>query len=296
MLRLLIAVAVLLAAAPAASARQTDWVRTDLQRLVQPTNAARFEALQKLVAERGLKAEVHEFPGSPQSGGVPGRNLVITIGDGPKDIVLGAHFDAEKLQDGQLVEGVVDNGASVVALVRAAEALSARTNRHRIVVVFFDQEELGLLGSKAWLKSVDTKRIAAALNFDVVGYGDTVIYGGLKDDAANNVRSAMLGVCARKLRDCMRFPAYPPSDDLSFAAAGVPVVSIGVQPAADAHQMWLLMNRGKQSGLAEGVMPRVFTLIHTPADKMSAIEPSAVELAFEMAVDLVIELDERLGR
>jgi len=295
----------LAAAAPAAAqsnaaqseAAQSDaaWVRPEVQRLVQPSNAKRLEALRRLLDEKGVRYEIHEFPGSEESRGVPGHNLVITLGDGPKDIVLGAHYDAEALDSGQLVEGVVDNAASVVALVRAAESLAGRDNQHRIRIVFFDQEELGLLGSEAWLKSQDRSRIAAAVNFDVVGYGDTVIYGGLKSDTAGVVREAVQTVCARKAIDCIRFQSYPPSDDRSFAAAGVPVVSIGLQPAADAHQMWLLMHKGPHSGLAQGVTPRVFSLIHTPADNMGALEPSAVVLAWEMAVDVVIELDEKLA-
>lgn len=290
-----LALSVLAMGSATAQPAEADWVKPDLQRLVQPTNAARFEALKAMLDERRIAYEVHDYPGSEDSAGVPGRNLVITIGDGPKDIVLTAHYDAEKLETGQLVEGVVDNGASVVALIRAAESLEGRTNRHRIRVVFFDQEELGLLGSKAWLATQDRARLAAVVNFDVVGYGDTVIFGGMKSDATGVVREAVQSVCARKARDCVRFTSYPPSDDRPFADAGVPVVSIGVQPAADAHQMWLLMHKGPQSGLAEGVVPRVFTLIHTPADNMAAIEPAAVELAWEMAVDVVIALDERLS-
>lgn len=285
------ALCLLLATAPAVAADDAAWVTPDVQRLVQPTNAARFDALAKLLSERGVAYTVHDFPGSTESKGAAGRNIVVTIGEGPRDLVVSAHYDAELLANGTLVEGVVDNGASVVALVKLAETARALGLKHRIVIVFFDQEELGLLGSAAWIKSIDKSRIDAVVNFDVVGYGDTVIYGGVKNDAGNKIATAMEVVCLRRAVDCMRFPAYPPSDDRSFAAAGVPVISIGVQPAADAHQMWLLMNRGPQSGLAPGVLPRVFTLIHTPEDKMSALEPGAVDLAFKVAVDMIKALD-----
>ena len=191
------------------------------------------------------------------------------------------------------LDGVVDNGASVVALVQAAQALSAYSAKHRIIIIFFDQEELGLLGSKAWLAQADKSRIDAAVIFDVNAYGDSVIFGGLKSDRQGQVRASMNAVCARRLLDCMRFDTFPPSDDRSFADAGIPVVSVGQQPAADAHQMWLLMHKGPQAGLAQGVVPRVFTLIHTPADVMAAVEPAAVNRAFEMAFDLIQDLDDR---
>jgi Zn-dependent M28 family amino/carboxypeptidase len=219
--------------------------------------------------------------------------VVVTIGDGPRDLVLGAHYDAVVQADGRTLDGVIDNGASVVALVRAAESLSAYSAKHRIFIVFFDQEELGLLGSKAWLAQADRSRIDAAVIFDVNAYGDSVIFGGMKSDTQGQVRASMNAVCARRLLDCMRFDTFPPSDDIPFADAGIPVVSVGQQPAADAHQLWLLMHKGPQSGLAQGVMPRVFTLIHTPGDVMGAVEPAAVNRAFELAFDLIQDLDDR---
>ena len=274
-------------------AEEPAWVRQDLQRMVQPDNAGRLTALRALLDERQISYSIQTFAGSVASKGVAGHNVVITLGDGPRDLVLGAHYDAVVQENGRALDGVVDNGASVVALVQAAGALSAYSAKHRIIIIFFDQEELGLLGSKAWLAQADRSRIDAAVIFDVNAYGDSVIFGGMKSDSGGQVRASMNAVCARRLLDCMRFDNFPPSDDQSFAAAGIPVVSVGQQPAADAHQMWLLMHKGPQSGLAQGVVPRVFTLIHSPDDVMAAVEPAAVNRAFEMAFDLIQDLDDR---
>jgi Zn-dependent M28 family amino/carboxypeptidase len=291
--------ALFLAAAPAQAqtaappAEEPAWVRSDLQRMVQPDNAGRLTALKALLDERQIPYTIQTFAGSTESKGVAGHNVVITLGDGPRDLVLGAHYDAVIQANGRALDGVVDNGASVVALVQAAQALSAYNAKHRIIIIFFDQEELGLLGSKAWLAQADRSRIDAAVIFDVNAYGDSVIFGGMKSDTQGQVRASMNAVCARRLLDCMRFDTFPPSDDRPFADAGIPVVSVGQQPAADAHQMWLLMHKGPQAGLAQGVAPRVFTLIHTPADVMGAVEPAAVNRAFELAFDLIQDLDDR---
>lgn len=302
MIRSLLAAAalLLLAVVPAAaqpvvepSPEDPAWVRPELQRLVRPDNAGRLAALKAMLDEKQIPYAVQDFPGSPESGGVAGHNVVVTLGDGPRDLVLGAHYDAVIQDNGRAVDGLVDNGASVVALVRAAEAFSAYSAKHRIIIIFFDQEELGLLGSKAWLAQADRSRIDAAVIFDVDAYGDTFIYGGMKSDTQGQVRASMDAICARRVLDCLRFDNFPPSDDQSFAAAGIPVVSVGQQPAVDAHQLWLLMHKGSESGLAPGVVPRVFTLIHTPADRMSAVEPRAVERAFVMAFDLIQDLDDR---
>ncbi len=294
--------AALVALAPMAACAQAQpapeaggWVAQDLQRMVQPDNAQRLKALTELLDARGIAYEIKPFPGSEASGGVEGRNVIVTLGDGPRDIVLGAHYDAVRLPDGRMVEGVVDNAASVVALVRAAGVLADRDLGHRIIVAFWDQEELGLLGSAAWLAQADRSRIAASVNFDVVGYGDTLIYGGMRSDSQGVVRSAVEAVCERRSMGCVPFQAFPPSDDRSFADAGVPVVSIGLQPAADARLMHQMMHADPQAGPPAGPPPRVFTLIHTANDNMSAIEAEAVALASQLAVELVAEVDARLA-
>ena len=59
------------------------------------------------------------------------------------EIVVGARYDAERLQDGTLSQGAVDDGASrSVILVRVAEALRQRPPSMRVKVVWFDMEEV----------------------------------------------------------------------------------------------------------------------------------------------------------
>jgi Zn-dependent M28 family amino/carboxypeptidase len=281
--------------APPAAVVDTAWVLPDLQRLVRPSNAERFEALKALLDEKGLKYEVHAFDGGEPGKPMQGRNLIVTLGGGSSDIVVGAHYDAVTLDGGKLVDGVLDNGASVVALVHAAKQLSQQKGlTRRVRIAFWDQEELGLIGSKAWLAQTDRTRIAASVNFDVNGYGDTLIYGGMREGQTPAVHAALLSVCARRQWDCIRFPNYAPSDDISFAKAGIPVVSIAFQPKVDAHQMWLALNGGSSSGLAPGFTPPVFTRIHSAEDVMARVEPHTVAAASQAAVDMVLALDKAL--
>ena len=278
-----------------APAVDTGWVLPGLQRLVRPSNAERFEALKALLDEKGLKYEVHTFDGGEPGKPMQGRNLIVTLGSGSQDIVIGAHYDAVLLDGGTLVDGVLDNGASVVALVDAAKRLSDQKGlTRRVRIAFWDQEELGLIGSKAWLAQTDRTRIAASVNFDVNGYGDTLIYGGMREGQTPAVHGALLSDCARRQWDCMRFPNYAPSDDISFANAGIPVVSIAFQPKVDAHQMWLALNGGAASGLAPGFTPPVFTRIHSAEDVMARVDPNTVAAASQAAVDMVLALDKAL--
>jgi Zn-dependent M28 family amino/carboxypeptidase len=280
----------ILAASPALAQTTT---RADLAGFAKPSNPERRAYLESLLKARKLPYEVVAFEGGQKDKPETGSNVVVTLGRGKREIILAAHYDAERPKSGKLVDGVVDNAGSALALVQAAERLSKQRLRHKVRIIFFDQEEYGLVGSRAYLKARDTASIAAAVNFDVNGYGDTVIYGlpAGKDTIAT---LALRRVCAARTLECLAFPQYPPSDDLSFLAAGVPVVSIGQQPAKDAHQMWLLLNAGKDAGMEKGVLPSVFRIIHTEADNMSVIDEASVHRAAMIAVDMVADLDRTL--
>jgi hypothetical protein len=263
----------------------------ELARLRSDSNAGRLQILQEILKARGIPFEVQAFTSERGEG----HNLVAAFGAGGREIVVGAHYDAVKLKDGSLSHGMVDDGAGVIALVRLAEALRGRTLRHRTRIAFFDQEELGLLGSKAFVATRQPADIAANVNVDVVAYGDTLIFGVGKGEANDPLVRALLRVCAARRLACLEFsPHYPQGDDRSFNAAGIPNLSIAFLPAAEAHQLWLLLNGGKDSGLKEGFVPNLLQNMHSPGDALEKVDPATVERISGVLLDLVAELDSAL--
>ena len=261
---------------------------TDVARLDRPSNAERLEALTALLRERGLDFEVQPFENERKE---KGQNLIVTIGSGDRDIVIGAHFDAVRLKDGSLSHGMVDNAAGTVVLTRVAEALRTRRLKHRVRVVFFDMEELGLLGSAHFVKSLDSK-VAAAVNVDIAGYGDTLIFGPGKNEGNAEVYGAMWRTCAEQRFSCIEFPNFPQGDDRSFQAGKIPNLSLAIVPALEAHQLWLLLHGGKESGLAEGFLPATLKTIHTSTDTAEKLDAAAMTRITDAVVNLVMELDE----
>jgi hypothetical protein len=284
-------------AAPAArhpvSPAPLEGLVEDVARFAGLDNVARADTLLAVLGARGLHPEVQRFPNlAVQREPRPeGRNLVVTLGEGARDLVVGAHFDAARLPDGRLVEGVVDNGAGAVVLTRVAETLRGHRLRHRVRVVLFDLEEVGLLGSRAYLQAEEPGRVAAMVNVDIAAYGNTLIYGPTVHPGNDAVYRGLGLVCAVQRIPCVEFPQYPPSDDRSFQRADVPNVSIGILPAVEAHQMWLLVNGGGESGLADGFVPRVLRTIHTPADRLELADAAAMTRVHDAVVALVLELD-----
>jgi hypothetical protein len=272
-------------------ALQGDQV-SDAARLDRPANAERLEALKALLRERGLDFEVQPFENERKE---KGQNLIVTLGSGTQDIVIGAHFDAVRLQDGTLSHGMVDNAAGTVVLTRVAEALRTRRLKHRVRLIFFDMEEIGLLGSAHFVKSLDSK-IAAAVNVDIAGYGDTLIFGPGKNEGNAEVYGAMWRACAEQRFACMEFPNFPQGDDRSFQAVQIPNLSLAILPALEAHQLWLMLNGGKESGLGEGFVPPILRTIHAPGDTAEKLDAAAMTRISDAVVNLVMELDELLAK
>src|SRR5262249_48245262 len=117
-----------------------------------------------------------------------GRNVVITLGDGAEDIVVGAHYDAVRLADGSLSKGAVDNAASSVILIHLAQALASERLQKRVRIVWFDMEELGLFGSQQYLRRHVSDKIATMLNFDINAYGDTILFGPAERKDSTDLR------------------------------------------------------------------------------------------------------------
>ncbi len=97
-------------------------------------------------------------------------------------VVIGAHYDhlgrgttggslATKDDAGQIHHGADDNASGTAAVLAIAEALSKQPRKRNLMVAFWSAEELGLIGSNAFVTTppVPITEIAAYLNFDMVG-------------------------------------------------------------------------------------------------------------------------------
>jgi hypothetical protein len=295
---LLTAIAYAGAAAQTTAPPTGDALKDDAVRLVQPTDSARRAALLALLRERGVTFELQPFETRTGADSTlrRGQNVVATFGSGPREIILGAHYDAVKGPSGALVGGMVDNGAASAVLVHIAQALRGRPLRHTVRVIWFDLEELGLLGSRAYVARADRSRIAGMVNVDVFAYGDGFVFGPAAVPNNGAIYRAMWRTCAEGGYRCMEFPAFPPSDDRSFQAAGIANISIAMTPTADAHQLWLMLNAGASSGLRDGFVPGPLRVIHTVEDSPARLEPVALSTGYGALLALVMRLDTELVR
>lgn len=101
---------------------------------------------------------------------VKSRNVIAqtTTGSTADVVMVGAHLDS--VPDGP---GINDNGSGVAAVLETAVQLgSAPPVRHAVRFALWGAEEIGIVGSRKYLESLDVERlkdIALYLNFDMIG-------------------------------------------------------------------------------------------------------------------------------
>ena len=99
-------------------------------------------------------------------------------------VIIGAHLDHVGSQAGLLFPGANDNASGSAAVLEIAEAFvkGGIEPKRSVIFVLFASEEQGLFGAKhfvnSWKKGYD--KIAAMINLDCVGYGDSIQVGNGK--------------------------------------------------------------------------------------------------------------------
>ena len=174
-------------------------------------------------------------------------------GKNPSEIVIvGAHYDhlgIDPMLDGdQIYNGADDNASGVSAVLQIARAFLATGQQpeRTVIFAFWDGEEKGLLGSKAFVQSFpEIKNVKGYLNFDMIGrnnneakpthvvYFYTEAHPAFGDWLKNDIKKYNLNLA----------PDYRPwdnpvggSDNGSFAKIGIPIIWYHTDGHPDYHQ------------------------------------------------------------
>ena len=169
----------------------------------------------------------------------------------PGAVVLGAHYDhlgfggASSLAPDahEPHNGADDNASGTAALLEAARALSARREQlgRDVILVAFTGEENGLLGSSQFTREpppgAAPEGLVAMLNMDMVGRLRNDRLAVLGGASAEEWEAVIQPHCAVYELECeLGGDGYGPSDQMSFYAAGVPVLHFFTGAHDDYHK------------------------------------------------------------
>lgn len=230
-----------------------------------------------------MVGDSYEHPFEMQ--GRQGVNLIARIeGASTPDqyLVLSAHLDHLGIRKGQVFPGADDDASGVATVLALAGYVTSHRPQHSVLIVLFDGEEIGLLGSRAFVAHppVPLAKIRMDLSLDMLGRNDknelwacgTSRWPKLKPAAeATASRSAITLRLGHDGADGQE-DWTSSSDHGSFHRKGIPFIYLGEEDHADYHR---------------------------PTDTFERLQPAFFGAAAETALDLLLELDhhpERLER
>jgi hypothetical protein len=167
-------------------------------------------------------------------------------------VALGAHYDhlgrgdhgnslAAKEDAGQVHAGADDNASGSAAVLAIGEMLAqvSAARKRNVVLQFWSGEEIGLIGSSAYVNAppVPTDQLAAYFNFDMVGR--------MQDNKLTLQATGTSPAWARLIEQAnvmagfdllMQADPYQPTDVASFNQAGVPSLNFFTGTHVDYHK------------------------------------------------------------
>lgn len=206
---------------------------------------------------------------------IPGRSA------GGPVLVLSAHYDHVGVRNGEIYNGADDDASGCVVLLAIAEQLLKSPPQHDVILAFFDAEEGGLQGARAFVANppLPLGRVAVNVNLDMVARQDggalwvagTSHYPALRPYAEAAAKNATVPI-----RFGHDTKGGKPGDDWTnssdhgaFHAKGVPFLYLGVEDHADYHK---------------------------PGDDADKVDPTFFRGTMEFAAALVRSLDAGLGQ
>jgi len=206
--------------------------------------------LQKHDVKPGLDEEGYfqEFEGGFRNiiGIIPGNDPELK----KEYVVIGAHYDHvgygkptnSRGGVGQIHNGADDNASGTAALLEVIESLSQHKElpRRSLMFVFWDAEEMGLLGSKHWVNhpTVPLDQVAIYLNLDMVGRLNGKPLNLFGSRSSTGLRSSIVKCNHRETGVKIRFDQAirPDSDHWPFYRKGIPFLMLHTGKDADYHR------------------------------------------------------------
>ena len=166
-------------------------------------------------------------------------------------VIISAHYDhlGQKTEgDGDLIyNGANDNATGVTAMIMLAEHFKSKKNSRSVLFIAFTAEEMGLIGSNYFGKTISSESIIAGINIEMIGKESP--FGPKTAWLTGFDRSSFGKIIQKNLSDS-EFKLYPDpyksfrlffrSDNASLARLGVPAHTFSTSPMdkdLDYHQV-----------------------------------------------------------
>jgi len=182
-----------------------------------------------------------------------GNNIAAYLDNkAPYTVIVGAHYDhlgygedgnslfANAIKEHQIHHGADDNASGTAALLEVAKWIKhKKLNNYNYLFINFSGEELGLYGSKAFVKDqqIDSAHIAYMINMDMVGrLNDSTHSLELGGIGTSPVWEDVVKMAGDGFKITVDSSGVGPSDHTSFYNVGIPVLFFFTGSHKDYHK------------------------------------------------------------
>ncbi len=215
----------------------------------QPGNELAENYIRQKLQYYGLATTIQSFSST-------GKNVIGTKTGTEfpnKKFIICAHYD--DMPSGPIAPGADDNGSGTAAVIEAARILSQHSFPYTVIFALWDEEEQGLIGSRAYADSSYNRgdSIKGVLNFDMIAWDSN---NDFKMNMYSNSASYNFSMLAH-----YSFNVYQPVMQITF--------SVGNMSSSDHYYFW---QRGYNAFCGIELMTDFHPYYHTINDNFANIK------------------------
>lgn len=224
-----------------------------------------------------------------------GTNVIVDCGNlkSKRCIILSAHFDVVSNSP-----GANDDASAIAILIDVIEKIKKLKIKNKIRFIFFDDEEIGRLGSISYIKKYGLKDLIAVYHLELCGYGDAI---GLWPITKINENSYALKIIEKALKGkniyfekVGHLPVFWGDQD-SFLKRGFKnALCITAAPKKDKE----VIKRFAKGSVFKvvfdyftGRIPKLFLQYHSPEDKSEYLSENTLKMVSDVLVKVVLKFD-----
>lgn len=225
-----------------------------------------------------------------------GENIIVSSGR-DVEVGVGSHFDVVPGSP-----GANDNGSTIAVTLDVLRRVQEKPLKHiGVRGFFFDEEELGLKGSRVYIGKYGILGLLGLYNMELVGSGDRAALWSVDLDQDTELLTTLESQAKSCGVQAIRFPHIiaNAADHMSFNRAGlrdaftittisasdleiVPEYMAAIAGGADMGKLWDIMSRAP-----------VFEHYHKPTDLSEHLDEQTLQMVSDLLYDSVCEIDGR---
>lgn len=224
-----------------------------------------------------------------------GQNLYFSLGNSPY-IGIGSHYDVVENSP-----GANDNASAVAVTIDVLRKIKENPLRNLGVKgFFFDEEELGLIGSRAYVERYGINDLLGVYNMELVGNGNILALWSVDEKQDTLLLRTLESEARKKGIQTIRFPRIiaNTADHMSFRKKGLEdsftLTMITEEDLKMAPLYYQALNQGFSPDELWEITEKapVFKHYHKPTDTSEHIDSKTLELVSDLLYNSIRTIDE----